>query len=116
MEGREALKALDLRLKDLGAKQSISNQQSMPLSHRKGISARKADREVSRRKEAAENGVVLEKARFVAKNLKPREKSIAGPKVGSFRSGTLKLTSKDLKSIQGAKAGKKAFGARSRRP
>jgi hypothetical protein len=94
-------------LKDLGAKSSISGQEKMPLSHRKGISSKASNREEKRRKDAADNGVVLEKAKFVAKATKPREKSIGGPNVGRFKGGTLKLNAKDLRSIQGPRMGDK---------
>jgi hypothetical protein len=102
-EGKSRLKSLDLRLQDLGAKKSVSEQQNMPLSHRKGIAAKVTDREERRRKQAAENGVVLEKARSAIKTAKRRERSVGGPTVGKFNGGTLKLSSRDVKSIQGPK-------------
>ncbi len=73
-EGRSRLKSLDLRIQDLGAKKSISEQEKMPLSHRKGILAKAAGREGSRRKEAAENGIVLEKARSAIKSTEAERK------------------------------------------
>jgi hypothetical protein len=73
------------------------------MAHRRGILSKDFDRETKRRKEAAESGVVLEKARAVAKFTKPREKGIGGPNIGKFRSGTLTLNSRDLRSIQGPK-------------
>lgn len=102
-EGKSRLKSLDLRLQDLGAKQSISKQQKMPPSHRKGIAAKAIDREEKRRREATENGVVLEKAKSVLKTPKRRERAVGGPTVGKFSGGTLKLSSRDVKSIQGSK-------------
>jgi hypothetical protein len=102
-EGKSRLKSLDLRLQDLGARKSVSEQQKMPLSHRKGIAAKVTDREERRRKEAAENGVVLEKAKSALKAAKRRERSVGGPIVGKFNGGTLKLSSRDVKSIQGPK-------------
>ncbi|KAI6891536.1 hypothetical protein KC318_g15553 [Hortaea werneckii] len=62
-EGKSRLKALDMRLQDLGAKKGTLEQEKMPLSHRKGIKAKAANREVARRKDAAENGIILEKAK-----------------------------------------------------
>ena len=101
-EGKGRLKVLDLRLQDLGAKQSITQQEKMPLSHRRGIASKAAEREGKRRKEAAENGVVLEKANFTLKTGgKRREKGTGGPTVGKFRGGMLKLSSRDVRSIQG---------------
>lgn len=94
-----------MRIQDLGAKKSISEQEKMPLSHRRGIAAKATDREDRRRKEAAENGVILERAKGKGRS-KPtqrRERSVGGPGVGKFKGGTLKLSSKDVKSIQGPK-------------
>ena len=90
-------------MQDLGAKKSISKQEKMPLSHRKGISAKATSREGRRRKEASENGVVLEKARSAIKSAKRRERSVGGPTVGNFKGGTLKLSSRDVRSIEGPK-------------
>lgn len=102
-EGKGRLKALDLRLQDLGAKKTATEQVKMPLAHRKGIVAKAAGREVSRRKEAVENGIILERAKQIAKPEKRRERGIGAPEVGKFRSGTLKLSSNDVKAIQGPK-------------
>ena len=100
-EGKSRLKALELRMKDLGAKDSLSQQQKMPLSHRRGIMAKASDREERRRKEAAENGVILERAKARAQVGKRRERSVGGPALGKFKGGTLKLSSKDVRAIEG---------------
>lgn len=92
-----------MRLQDLGAKSSALDQEKMPLSHRKGITAKSASREANRRKEAVENGIILEKQRFAAKSMKKRDRGIAGPGIGKFQGGTLRLTSRDVKSIEGSK-------------
>ena len=102
-EGKGRIKALDLRLQDLGAKPSLSEQVKMPLAHRKGIQAKAANRESSRRKEATENGIILEKAKFTGKVEKRRERGVDGPSIGKFRGGTLKLSSRDVRSIEGPK-------------
>ena len=102
-EGKCRIKALDLRIRGLGARESISNQEKMPLSHRRGISTKAATREEKRRKDAAENGVILEKAKSALKPGKRRERSVGGPTVGKFKGGLLKLSSKDLRSIEGPK-------------
>ena len=99
--GRGRLKALDLRMKDLGAKESISKQRNMPQSHRRGIIAKTTDREDKRRRDAAENGVILERVKGKGQVAKQRQRSIGGPGVGKFKSGTLKLSSKDVRSITG---------------
>ncbi|EME42884.1 hypothetical protein DOTSEDRAFT_80470 [Dothistroma septosporum NZE10] len=100
LEGKGRLKALDSRFKDLGAKTSLLEQEKMPLSHRKGITAKSTAREANRRKEAAENGVILERVKFKASGDKRRERSVGGPGVGKFRGGTLKLSKRDISSIQ----------------
>ncbi|KAF2496576.1 hypothetical protein BU16DRAFT_437211, partial [Lophium mytilinum] len=60
LSGSNRHKAIDLRLQSLGSKTSILTQESMPMSHRKGISAKAAVKEAQRRKEAKENGIILE--------------------------------------------------------
>lgn len=99
--GSGRLKALDLRLKDLGAKESLAQQQKMPLSHRKGIVIKAASRETKRRDQAVENGVVLEKVRHASGGKRFREKGVGGPAVGRMKGATLKISSRDLRSIQG---------------
>lgn len=99
-QGKGRLKALDLRMRDLGAKEPVSQQQKMPLSHRKGITAKANDREEARRREALENGVVLEKSKVVSEGTKYRDKGIGGPAVGKFRGGTLKLRQRDVRTMQ----------------
>jgi len=101
--GTQRHKATDLRLRMLGSKTSLFNQEKMPLSHRKGISAKAAMREALRRKDAQENGVVLEKATKIGKGMeKKRERGVDVPAVGKFRGGTLKLSRKDVHDIQGS--------------
>lgn len=77
----------------------------MPLAHRKGIIAKSAEREEKRRREARENGVVLEKRK--QGNGKPdgkrRERGVGGPGVGSFRGGMLRLSRRDVMEIEGPK-------------
>ncbi|KAK4548557.1 hypothetical protein LTR36_009467 [Oleoguttula mirabilis] len=100
-EGKGRLKALELRLQDLGAKKPATEQVRMPLAHRKGIAAKATGREAARRKEAVENGIILEKAKLAARPEKHRERGVIAPGVGKFRGGTLKLSSRDVKSIEG---------------
>ncbi|KAK5133158.1 hypothetical protein LTR08_008094 [Meristemomyces frigidus] len=98
--GKSRLKALDLRLRDLGAKKAVTEQERMPIAHRKGIVAKAASREASRRKEAVENGIILERAKMAARPEQRRERGVDAPGVGKFRGGTLKLSSRDVKSIE----------------
>lgn len=103
--GKNRHKATDLRLQSLGAKKSIFTQEKMPMSHRQGMIAKAEKREEKRRREARENGIVLEKqARKVTpdKN-KKRVRGIGGPSIGKFKGGTLKLSEKDIASIEGPK-------------
>ena len=104
-EGKGKFRAFDSRMKDLGAKASISQQKNMPLTHRKGITAKAIDREDKRHKDAADNGVILEKAKKTGQMAKRRERSVGKPAIGKFKGGTLKLNSRDVKSIEGSKQG-----------
>ncbi|KAI9829647.1 MAG: hypothetical protein M1826_005537 [Phylliscum demangeonii] len=107
-------KAMDLRLRDLGAKSSILRQEKMPMAHRKGIAAKAKSKEDRRREEARQNGVVLEKARpAVVRGSRRRDTGIDAPSVGRFKGGTLKLSKGDLSTIKGASTGR--FGESARR-
>jgi len=94
-------KLLDMRLQTLGSKTSMLKQDKMPMSHRKGITARATDKEARRRQEAKENGIILERA---AKTKKPEEKRARGvgaPNIGKFKAGTLRLSKQDLSGMKG---------------
>ncbi|CAK3832939.1 uncharacterized protein RCC_07684 [Lecanosticta acicola] len=104
-EGKGRLKALDMRLQDLGAKTSALEQEKMPYSHRRGIKAKSASREANRRREAAENGIILERAKSTPRAQPKRDRGIGGPGVGKFRGGTLQLSSRDLRDIQKPRSG-----------
>ena len=100
--GQARHRALDIRLQDLGSKASVFGQQKMPLAQRKGISAKMTERERSRRYEAKENGIILEKGRSVSRRSdSKRQKGIGAPSVGKFRGGTLTLSKNDVRQIQG---------------
>lgn len=101
--GKNRHKALDLRLQALGAKKSIFEQKKMPKSHREGIQNKIIKTEANRRREARENGIILEKPVFKQQKSsgKRRERGIGAPAVGKFSGGTLKLSRHDLASIQG---------------
>lgn len=76
----------------------------MPLAQRKGILAKSAEKNDTRRRQAQENGVILEKAvrgksRFSSK----RQRGIGAPSVGKFQGGMLKLSKKDVTDIEGPK-------------
>ncbi|KAI9714877.1 MAG: hypothetical protein M1820_000166 [Bogoriella megaspora] len=110
--GNNRHKATDLRLQSLGADSSALAQDKMPMAHRKGILAKAAQREGKRRREAQENGIILEKVTKSKKSSigegKKRERGVDAPSVGSFRGGMLKLSKRDIASIQGPKRGSSA--------
>ncbi|KAH8603161.1 hypothetical protein B0O99DRAFT_680118 [Bisporella sp. PMI_857] len=120
LQGTNRHKATDLRLQALGAKGSLWRQEKMPMAHRKGIVAKAEEKDVKRRKEARENGIILEKATGV-KSLhskptkivkKGRERGVDAPGIGRFSGGTLKLSRKDIFDIEGPRKG---LGGKSRR-
>ena len=88
----------------------------MPMSHRKGIISKQSDREEKRRREARENGIILEKARSGMKGHKEarRDRGIGGPGVGKFSGGTLRLSKKDIFDIEGPKKKFASKGGRGR--
>ncbi|KAK2823877.1 hypothetical protein FQN49_007530 [Arthroderma sp. PD_2] len=102
-------RAIDLRAQTAGAKTSIYTQKSMPMSHRKGISAKATQKEETRRREAQENGIILERPSLAKSKpaVKRRERGVGGPSVGKFVGGTLKLSRRDVMAIQGPKTSRK---------
>lgn len=119
--GRNRHLATDLRLAALGSKGSIYKQAKMPMAHRKGIVAAAETREARRRREARENGIVLEKPTvgvhegwtgLKSKNKKTkgtgaggsrmRDAAVDAPAVGKLRNGMLQLSKKDVQTIQGS--------------
>ena len=100
--GHRRHKATDLRLRSLGSRVSIFEQEKMPMSHRRGIRARAAQQEASKRREALENGIILERSTKPSKaGANRRERGIGGPAVGKFSGGTLKLSQRDVDKIKG---------------
>ncbi|KAK2742330.1 hypothetical protein FQN57_005418 [Myotisia sp. PD_48] len=103
--GANRHKALDLRAQAVGAKTSIFTQQKMPMSHRKGITAKANQKGETRRREARENGIILERptSSLKRRDNKRRDRGIGTPSVGRFVGGTLKLSQRDVAHIQGPK-------------
>jgi hypothetical protein len=102
--GNNRHKATDLRLQALGAKTSILKQEKMPMAHRRGIIAKQSEKEDKRRKEAKENGVILEKVKMGERsNSGRRDRGVGAPGVGKFSGGTLRLSKKDIFDIEGPK-------------
>lgn len=103
--GKNRLRALDLRMQSLGAKSSLYKQEKMPSSHRIGIKTKAAQKEEKRRREAKENGIILEKPSKVSKsNTGRRERGVGGSSIGKFSGGTLNLSKRDLQSMSTPKA------------
>ncbi|KAK2630237.1 hypothetical protein QTJ16_001057 [Diplocarpon rosae] len=105
LSGNNRHKATDLRLQALGSKTSILKQEKMPMSQRKGIISKQAEKEAKRRQEARENGIVLEKAQIGTQKstARKRDRGIGAPGVGRFSGGTLTLSKKDIYEIEGPK-------------
>ncbi|CBF86546.1 hypothetical protein AN2292.2 [Aspergillus nidulans FGSC A4] len=104
--GKNRHKALDLRMQELGAKNSLYHQKNMPSSIRKGIKAKAVSKEDKRRREARENGIILEKP-APKKQISSgrRERGVGGPSIGKFAGGTLNLSSRDVAHVQGSRRG-----------
>jgi hypothetical protein len=122
-EGAARLKALDMRIRDLGGKKSHLEQDRMPIAFRKGMVAKASEREGKRRSEAKENGIVLE--RFGAKGAggagaatrgggKERKRAIGtgGPDIGTFRGATLRLSKNDIKGMESSSSKRGGKGGR----
>ncbi|KAI8952822.1 hypothetical protein F4801DRAFT_189300 [Xylaria longipes] len=103
--GRNRHLATDLRLSALGSKASIYKQEKMPMSFRKGIQAAAEDRETKRRREARENGIVLERPGALGKKAAGKRtgpsRAIDAPAVGRMNGGMLKLGKRDIADIEG---------------
>ena len=85
----------------------------MPLAQRKGIIAKAAERDQSRRKEAKENGIILEKrAKGKKRPEARRQRGVGAPSVGRFQGGMLKLSRKDVDDIVGPQRASKGKGRR----
>ena len=76
----------------------------MPLAQRRGINAKSVEREQLRRREAQENGIILEKhSKSRSKGSSNRQRGIGAPSVGKFQGGILRLSKKDVAEIEGPK-------------
>jgi hypothetical protein len=90
-------------MQSIGSKTSLYSQKKMPMSHRKGIEGKAAYKEEVRRREARENGIILEKPSKKKDNKSNvrRERGIGGPAIGKFAGGTLRLSQRDVMAVQG---------------
>ncbi|KAM0670801.1 hypothetical protein MY8738_005882 [Beauveria namnaoensis] len=118
--GRTRQKTTDLRLQALGAKTSVLKQEKMPMNMRKGIVAAARMREERRRREAKENGIILERSGSGSgsgngkkKGSRARqEKGVHGPGIGRMRGAELRISEGDVRRIEGSRD---TFGRRGRR-
>lgn len=107
--GRNRHLATDMRVAALAENKnkpssSIFKQDKMPMSHRKGIEGARRDRDAKRRREAKENGIILEKATGSGKKgpqRSARERAVDAPAVGKLRNGMLRLSKRDVAEING---------------
>jgi hypothetical protein len=109
--GKNRLRALDLRMQSLGASTSVFDGGKMPMAMRQGITAHRAGKEEKRRREARENGIILEKEKRAKTFEGRREKGIGGPVVGKFKGGMLTLSKRDVRGIEGSGEGRRRSGA-----
>ncbi|KAI8671440.1 hypothetical protein NCS57_00619300 [Fusarium keratoplasticum] len=111
--GRTRNKATDLRIQALGSKISIHKQEKMPMNMRKGIVAAAGAREAKRRREAKENGVILERETGKkGRRERKRDFGVDRPGVGRLKGAELRLSDRDIRGIEGSRD---AFGRRGRR-
>lgn len=118
--GRTRQRATDMRIQALGSKTSILQQEKMPMNMRKGMVAAAGAREAKRRREAKENGVILERSaaggsgagKGKKQQQRSRDRGVDGPGVGRMKGAQLRISERDVRSIEG---GRDAFGRRSKR-
>ncbi|KND94924.1 hypothetical protein TOPH_00599 [Tolypocladium ophioglossoides CBS 100239] len=111
--GRTRQKATDLRIQALGSGVSIHTQEKMPMHMRKGMAAAAGAREAKRRREARENGVILERETGKKKRRnRGRDAAVDRPGVGRLKGAELRISERDVKSIE---SGRDAFGRRGKR-
>ena len=115
--GRTARKTTDMRVQALGAKDSILSQVKMPMAMRKGIVGAAADKESKRRREARENGIILEREMKKAKTKKKGrgERPVDLPAVGRMRGAELKVSAREARAIAASVRGPAGKGKGKRR-
>jgi hypothetical protein len=119
--GKLRLAQTDLRLRALGSKESLFTQKKMPMGMRRGINAAVKGREEKRRREAKENGIVLEREVKKEDDSKRRGRGggprgergdVDAPAVGRMRGAQLTLSKRDIADIQGSGGGRSGGGGR----
>ena len=86
------------------APDSLFEQKKMPMAMRKRLVATRGAREDKRRREAKENGIILEreKKKPDRNDKSKRERAIDGPEVGRMRGAELRLSERDVRNIEGS--------------
>ncbi|KAK8933028.1 Protein FAF1 [Metarhizium anisopliae] len=110
--GRTRQKATDLRVQALGSKLSIHKQDKMPMHMRKGMAAAADAREAKRRREAKENGIILERETGKQRRARGRRSDVDRPGVGRLRGAELRISERDVKRIEG---NRDVFGRKGKR-
>lgn len=99
----------------LGSKVSIHKQEKMPMHMRKGMMAASDARETKRRREAKENGIILERETGKQKRRSRGGRDGGGvdrPGVGRLKGAELRISESDVKRIEGTRD---VFGRKGRR-
>ncbi|KAJ4418833.1 pre-rRNA processing and 40S ribosomal subunit assembly [Neurospora sp. IMI 360204] len=112
-EGRIRKKTTDMRMQALGAKGSVLEQEKMPMNMRKGINKAAETYEQKRRREARENGIILEKASGKGKGGKTGgnggggggkkrsgDRPVDMPGIGKMRGAQLTISKRDIRSME----------------
>ncbi|KAL2752473.1 hypothetical protein ACRALDRAFT_1072402 [Sodiomyces alcalophilus JCM 7366] len=109
--GRLRHKTTDLRIQSLAGPDanadSIYHQKKMPMAMRKRILATRQARDDKRRREAKENGIILEHPAAKAKKnaaatARPRRgDAVDAPAVGRMKGAQLRLSERDVRAIEG---------------
>jgi hypothetical protein len=115
--GRTARKTTDMRIQALGAKESVLSQAKMPMSMRKGIVGAAAAKEEKRRREARENGIVLEREVKKPKTKKKArgDRPVDLPAVGRMRGAELRVSAREARAIAASVRGPAGKGKGKRR-
>ena len=119
----------------LGAKGSVLEQEKMPMNMRKGINKAAETYEQKRRREAKENGIVLERASGKGKGKsgggggggkkRSGDRPVDMPGIGKMRGAQLTISAREIRSMEnsgpagrggrGGRGGKAKGGHRKRR-
>ncbi|KAK3302163.1 uncharacterized protein B0T15DRAFT_294836 [Chaetomium strumarium] len=115
--GRTARKTTDMRVQALGAKESVLAQAKMPMSMRKGIVSAAAEREAKRRREARENGIILEREgkKATPKKRGRGDRPVDLPAVGKMRGAELRVSAREARAIAASVRGPVGKGKGRRR-